>query len=98
MWMGACILMNLGASSGQIIVIPVYTAVGAEVSIHTLGAIGMRIVALLVFLICSEHLFSISALFFAYIAAIWWTGKWLKRCVNTAKLSVSLLTCTEQLF
>ena len=39
MWMGVCVLMNLGGSSGQIIVIPVDTSVGAEVSIHTLGAI-----------------------------------------------------------
>ena len=64
MWMGVCVLMNLGASSGQIIVIPINTAVGAEVSIHKFGAIGVGMVALLVFLICSEHLFSIPALFF----------------------------------
>ena len=70
MWMGVCVLMNLGASSGQIIIIPVNTAVGAEVSIHTFGTIGVRMVALLVFVICSEHLFSIPALFFVYIAVI----------------------------
>ena len=34
--MGVCVLMNLGASSGQIITILVNTVVGAEVSIHTL--------------------------------------------------------------
>ena len=70
MWMGVCVLINFGASSGQIIIIPVDTTVGAEVSIHTLGAIGVGMVALLVFLICSEYLFSIPALFFAYIAVI----------------------------
>ena len=70
MWMGVCVLMDLGASSGQIIIISVNTTVGAEVSIHTLGAISVRMVTLVVFLICSKHLFSIGALFFTYIAAI----------------------------
>ena len=70
MWMGVCVLMNHGACSGQIIIIPVNTTVGAEASIHTLGAIGMGMMALLVFTICSEHLLSIPALFFACIAAI----------------------------
>ena len=50
-------LMNLDASSGKINIIPVDTTVGAEVSIHTLGAIGIGMVALFVFLICIEHLF-----------------------------------------
>ena len=44
--MGVCVLMNLGASSGQIVVIPVDTIVGAEFSIHTLGAISVRMVVL----------------------------------------------------
>ena len=70
MWMGVCILMNLGASPGQIINIPGDTTVGADVSIHTLGAIGVGMDTLLVFLICREHLFSIPALFFAYIPVI----------------------------
>ena len=70
MWMGVCVLMNLGASLGQIIIIPVNTTVGAEVSIHTFGAIGMRMLALLVFLICSKHFSSIPALFFACIVVI----------------------------
>ena len=67
MWMGVCILGNLCASSGQIIIIPVDTTVGSEVSIHTFGTMGVGVVALLVFLICIEHLLSIPALFFAYI-------------------------------
>ena len=67
MWMGVCILINLGASSGQMSITPVNTTVGAEVSIHTFGAIGMGMLILLAFLICSEHLFSIPALFFGYI-------------------------------
>ena len=54
MWMGTCVLMNLGASSGQMRVIPIDTAVGAQ----------------LAFLICREHLFSIPDLFLAYMAAI----------------------------
>ena len=66
--MGVCVLMTLGASSGQIIIISVDTTVGAEVSIHILGAIGARMVALFFFLICEEHIFSIPALFFAHIA------------------------------
>ena len=70
MWIGICVLMKLGASSGQIIVIPVDTTVGAEVSIHIFGAIGVAMVALLVLLICCKHLLSIPALFFAYIAVI----------------------------
>ena len=68
--MGVCVLMNLGATSGQICIIPVDTTVDAEVSIHTFGAIGGKMFTLLVFLICSEHLFPIPALFFAYIAVI----------------------------
>ena len=62
MWMGICVLMNLGASSGQINVNPVNTTVGAEVSIQTLGAIDIGIVVLFIFLICREHLFSIPTL------------------------------------
>ena len=64
MSMGICVLMNLGASCGQIH-IPVNTTVGAEVSIHTLGAINVGMVALFIFLIYREHLFSIPALFLA---------------------------------
>ena len=70
MWTGVHVLMNPDASSGQIIIIPINTTVGAEVSTHTFGAIGEGMVALLMFLICSEYLFSIPALFFAYIAMI----------------------------
>ena len=65
MWMGVCILMNLGASSGQINVIPVNIDLGAEVSIHTLVAIGVAMLALFIFLICREHHFSIPVLFLA---------------------------------
>ena len=57
-------------SSGQMSIIPVDTAVGAEISIHIFGAIGVRIFTLLGFLICSEHLFSMPALLFMYNAAI----------------------------
>ena len=68
--MGVCVLMNLGSSSGQMGVIHVDTAVGTEINILTFGAIGVVMLTLLAFLICSEHLVSILALFFAYIVAI----------------------------
>ena len=68
--MGVCVLMNRGASSGQMSIIPIDTAVGAEVSIQTFGAIGVGMLTLLAFLICSEHLFLMPALSFAYNAAI----------------------------
>ena len=70
MWMGDCVLMNLGAASGQMSIIPVDAGVGAEVSIHMFGAICMGMLTLLAFLICNEHPFSIPALFFTYITAI----------------------------
>ena len=67
---GVCVFMNLGASPGQMSIIPVDTAIGAEVSIHTFGAIDVGMLTLLVFLICSEHLFSTPAMFFVYIDVI----------------------------
>ena len=63
--MGVCVLMILGASSGQINVIPVDTTVGAQVSVQILGAISVWMVALFIFQIFREHLFSIPALFLA---------------------------------
>ena len=62
--------MNLGASFGQMSIIPVETAAGVEVSIQTFGAIGVVMLTLLAFLICSEHLFSMPALSLTYLAAI----------------------------
>ena len=70
MWMGVCVFMNLGAASRQISIIPVGIAVGAEVSIYTFGTIGVGMLTIFVFLIYSEHLFSILAWFFVYIAAV----------------------------
>ena len=67
--MGVCVLMNLGAAFRQMSITPVNTAVVAEVSIHTFGVNGVGMLTLLAFLICSEHLFSIPALFFVCIAA-----------------------------
>ena len=64
--MAVCVLMNLSASSGQMSIIPVDTAVGAEVSIQTFGANGVGMLTLLAFQICREHLFLIPALFLAY--------------------------------
>ena len=68
--MGVHVLMNLGASSGHMSIIPVDTAAGAEVSIHSFGAIDVWMLTLLAFPICSEHLFLMPALFFAYNTAI----------------------------
>ena len=70
MWLGVCVLINLRGSSGQMTVIPVDTVVGVEVSIHTFGAIGVGMLTQLAFLICSEHLFSMLAIFLAYNAAV----------------------------
>ena len=40
----------------------------AEVSIHRLGTIGVGMLALFVFLICTEHLFSIPVLSLVWMA------------------------------
>ena len=50
-------MTDLGASPGQMSVIPDGTAVEGEVIIHTFGAIDVGMLTLLAFLICSEHLF-----------------------------------------
>ena len=68
--MGVCVLMNLGASSGQMSIIPVDTAAGTEINIQTFGAIDVGMLTLLAFLICSEHLFSMLALSLVYKADI----------------------------
>ena len=70
MWMGVCVLMNLGVSLGEMIIILINITVGDEVSIYTFGTIDVGMVALLAFLIYSKHHFSIPALISAYIAAI----------------------------
>ena len=57
--MGVCISMNLFASSGQMSIIPVDTAAGAEVNIQPFGVIDVGMLTILAFLICSEHLFLI---------------------------------------
>ena len=44
--MGFCIVMNLGASSGEMRIILVVTVEGAEVSIHIFGAIDMGVLIL----------------------------------------------------
>ena len=53
-------------SPGQMMVIPVVTVEGAEVSIHTFGAIDKGMLMLLVFLTCNEHLVEMLAVFLAY--------------------------------
>ena len=66
--MGVCGMTDLGASPEQISVIPGDTAAVSEVIIQTFGAIDVGMLMLLVFLICSEHLFWMLALSLAYKA------------------------------
>ena len=56
-WMGVCGMMDLGASPGQMSVIPYGTAAVGEIITWTLGAIHVGMLILLTFLIYSEHLF-----------------------------------------
>ena len=68
--MGVCILRNQGASSGQISILPVDTAAGAEVNNQTFGVRDVGILTLLAFLICSAHLFLMLTLCLVYKADI----------------------------
>ena len=70
MWIGVCGMMDLGASPGQMSVIPDGTAVAGEVIIQTLGDLDVGMLILLTFLICSEHLFCILALSLVYKADV----------------------------
>ena len=63
-------MMDLGASSGQMSIIPHDTAVGVEVIIQAFGVIDVGMVTLLAILICSEHLFLMLALALVYKAVI----------------------------
>ena len=65
-WMGVCGMTDLGASPGQMSVIPEGTAVVGEVIIQTFGAMDVGMLMLLAFLICSEHLFWLLSLSLAY--------------------------------
>ena len=60
--MGVCDVTDLGASPGQVSVIPEGTAVVCEVIIQIFGAIDVCMLMLLAFLICREHLFWILSL------------------------------------
>ena len=66
--MGVCGMTDLGTSPGQMSVIPDGTAVVAEVNIQPFGAIDVGMLILLAFLICSEHILWMLALFLAYKA------------------------------
>ena len=68
MWMGVHGMTDLGASPGQMSVIPDGTTVVGEVIIQTFGAIEVCMLTLPAFLICSEHLFWMLALSLAYKA------------------------------
>ena len=66
--MGVCGMTDLGASPGQMSVIPGGTAAVGEVIIQTFGAIDVSMLILMDFLICGEHLFWMLALAMAYKA------------------------------
>ena len=66
--MGVCGMTDMGASPGQMSVIPDGTAAVGEAIIQTLGAIDVSMLILLTFLICSEHLFWMLTLTLAYKA------------------------------
>ena len=68
--MGVCGMMDLGASPGQMSVIPDGTAVAGEVIIQILGMIDDGMLTLMAFLIFSEHLFLMLALSLVYKADI----------------------------
>ena len=57
MWMGVCSVTDLGASVGQMSVIPEGTVAGGEVIIQTFRAMDVGMLTLPAFLICREHLF-----------------------------------------
>ena len=61
-------MTDLGASPGQMSVIPEGTAVVDEVIIQTFGAMDVGMLMLLAFLICREHLLWILSLSLAYRA------------------------------
>ena len=65
---GVCGVTDLGASPGQMSVIPEGTAVVGEVIIQTFGAMDVGMLMLLAFLICREHLLWILSLSLAYRA------------------------------
>ena len=65
-WMGVCGMTDLGASPGQMNVIPEGTAMVGEVIIQTVGAMDVGMLTLLAFLICREHPFWMLSLSFAY--------------------------------
>ena len=66
--MGVCSVMVLGASPGQMSLIPADAAAGDEVIVHTLGAIDVGMLMQLVFLTCREHLSWILLLSLVYRA------------------------------
>ena len=68
--MGVCSVIVMGASPGQMSVIPAGTAAVYDVIIQTFGAMDVGMLMLLAIFICREHLFRILSLFLAYRADI----------------------------
>ena len=64
--MGVCGVIVLGATSGQMGVIPAGTAAIDEFIIQTFGAMDAGMLMLLAFLTCMEHLLYILSLSLAY--------------------------------
>ena len=63
-------MINFDVSPGQMRLTLVVTVEGAEVSIHTFGAIDKGMLMPWAFLICSEHLVLLLAVFLAYKAVM----------------------------
>ena len=98
--MGVCGVTDLGASPGQMSMIPECNAVVGEVIIQILGAMDVGMLMLVAFLICQKHLFWILSLALAYRADTHVGGLACGRsvCVQYAELSVGLLACFELIF
>ena len=98
--MGICILRNLGASSGQMSIIPADNAAGADVNNQTFGVIAVGMLTLLAFLICSEHLFLMPTLSLVYKADIHvsWSVSGRRGVFKLQNCPLAFLACFELFF
>ena len=85
-------VIDLGASPGQMSVIPDFTTANGEVIIQTFGPIEVGMLAPLAFLICSEHLFWMLAWSFVYKADIQ-VGGFVSGGRGVFKLQICPLAC-----
>ena len=80
MWIGFHSVMDLVVTSGQMRVILVISAEGAEVIFHAFGATDVGMLILLVFLIWSKYLMLMLAVLLAYKAVIQEGGLVFQNC------------------